>query len=671
MSLNALEAGYVYNVSEEEIKNGVKEGCRWCDLLNRWGSSRMNIISQSPVSPAQNIVEIKVGYSDYEKTCIDITVNGSLCWFGYVYTMEGAYPSDLYETCLILPLYVPADPAAAYVSGRNLFCDIGSDRALSLAMDMLHNCSVNHSRCPSIAEPHSQLPSRVIDCSNPSQPNLFITSGLHARYIALSYVWGEAQEHKTTTKNIDSYIRSISIDILPRTIVDAILITHRLGVRYLWVDSLCIIQDSDDDKDRELAYMRHIYADAYLTIIAASASRVSEGFLQPRIDKFGAAAIELPFILPNDSLTRSLGKIFLSSWLITTPKYDPAREPLHTRGWCMQEYFLSPRKLIFATHTLQYACLSGGTHNIGGAGNPWWISSVSDPTPFRDLPRISLSHSQQDNLEQVETLRKAWKATIENYTKRGVSVPSDKLVAISSLAEEFSHVSESPYLAGLWKRTLLTDLLWHKDRAVHFTPRPTVYRAPSWSWAALDGPVSGGNAYLSNVDQVIAQVVRCETVLKKQDLPFGEVTAGILVLRARVVNCVVLPHWAVYCPRDLTSMGQIPLPKAERPPQFTVGDPLVDKQRMQEIGLCHLDSDDDGIRSGIKQGYVVPLYTRAPSAVDERGAIQGLVVERLDSESAPYISETEAKYRRIAMFEGTLDASDWLENAPERDITIV
>ncbi|KAI0717077.1 heterokaryon incompatibility protein-domain-containing protein [Earliella scabrosa] len=572
------------------------------------------------------------------------------------------------------------DPAAAYVPSRSLSCDVGSERALELSKGLFLDCTSNHTGCPPLSAPYSTLPTRVIDCSDPAKPRLWATNSTRAHYIALSYVWGEAQKHKTITSNVDSYMRSIDIDILPQTIVDGIQVTHSLGMQYLWIDSLCIIQDSEEDKVHELARMRNVYADAYLTIIAASATRVSEGFLKPRTDTLGKAAIQLPFVPPKTDATssgRESGSIFLSSWLITGPKYDPGREPVHTRGWCMQEYFLSPRKLIFASHTLQYSCFSRGTRNIGAADNPWWISSARDPTPYRKLPILAPSPSNTFYLslaerEQVETVRKAWKATIENYTKRGVSVPSDKLVAISALAEEFSRTIQSRYLAGLWARTLLPDLLWSKEHAAHFAPRPQSYRAPSWSWAALDGSINSGNAYfLSEREAVVAEVVACETVLKHPELPFGEVTGGTLVLRARVaIDCVVLPHWAVYRFREWCDGDESLVSEAQR--RAANREPLIDdatRRRMDEIGVCRLDSDDDGIRSGVKLVSVVPLYARWESDPDAHRVVQGLVLERLDATSEQL--DVREKYRRIGFFEGSKHVDEWLDGTPEIEVEIV
>ena len=84
--------GYVYKVSQEEIEHNAKQGCRWCDLMCRWGSSSMR---KPSVTKSENIVEISVGYSDHSKTCLRVTVNERICWFGYVYTTEGAHTYGL------------------------------------------------------------------------------------------------------------------------------------------------------------------------------------------------------------------------------------------------------------------------------------------------------------------------------------------------------------------------------------------------------------------------------------------------------------------------------------------------------------------------------------------------------------------------------------------------
>lgn len=543
------------------------------------------------------------------------------------------------------------DPAAAYVPGRNLIGDVGSEGALSLAQGLMNNCLQHHDKCPQPPAPSPILPTRVIDCSDPSKPYLFVSGGVRDRFVSLSYVWGEDQPQKTTKANVDSYFQSIDSTLQSQTIRDAITTTHNLGLRYLWIDTLCIIQDSQADKDRELERMRSYYADSYVTIIAASASRASEGFLQTRRDNLDPASVTIPFVLPTDG---SIGTISLASWLATTPSYEPTREPVHKRGWCMQEYFLSPRQLIFAWHTLQYRCQTE-TRNIGGADNPHWVSSARQPVPKRDLPRSPKTR------EEKEKIRKAWNAIIENYTKRALSVASDKLVAFAALAEEFQGTIQSPYLAGLWESELLPGLLWKKNFPHHSPKRPKDYQAPSWSWASVDGEVDPGNAYiLTGKQEYVADVVRAQTTAKNAKLPFGEVTTGTLVLSAKVeFECVMAPHWAVYRLREPNGMG---------------GDnePIHEKtgRRMEKIGLGQLDSSDEDIQSGHRSVSIVLIYHRDGLDPDT-SAVQGIVVEPVISGD---MASDGKKYRRIGFFEreGNMKEVDkWFNGLSKVEIEIV
>ncbi|KIJ58710.1 hypothetical protein HYDPIDRAFT_163193 [Hydnomerulius pinastri MD-312] len=524
--------GFVYKISAEEIKSNAADGCHWCRILAPCLSWAVEETKHG--SP----LDVRVGRNDFCEDDFVARVNEQLVFSGYTYTDED-------------------NIAAPYIGGRSLFLEVGSERAISLTMKLMQQCLNNHD-CPSPPHPSPSLPTRVIDCSDPSRPRLLVTNGLRERYVALSYVWGEPQLHSTTTKNIASYMNSIDVDRFPQTLRDAILTTRRLDVRYLWVDSLCIIQDSDEDKVHELSRMRNIYRDSYVTIVAANARRVSEGFLQTRENYVKSDAVDLPFLLPDGSGT---GTVYVCD------RKDPPQDPVHTRGWCMQELFLSPRVLIFASHTLQYRC-PRLTVNIGGADNVDWNPALwQEPDSIRSLP-------PPDTPEHAKKFREAWRVNVKNYTSRAISVPGDKLIALAALAEEYHDVIRTPYLAGLWERTLLADLLWSRDTDSAALPCPKSYRAPSWSWAAIDGQVSMWDAlsaqeeirdilpsrkkgYLASVAEpgevyqdpfegveesgYATEVIRYEMELQRSEHPFGAVTAGRLDLRALVIECIMLP----------------------------------------------------------------------------------------------------------------------------------
>lgn len=217
-----------------------------------------------------------------------------------------------------------------------------------------------------ISTSHHRLPTRVVDCTDPDHPRLVSTEGRYGRYVTLSYVWGGDQVQKTTTSNISAYEHGIEPSLLPATIRDAIHATHALGVQSIWIDSLCIIQDSDEDKLRELGRMHLIYRHAFLTIIAASASGVTEGFLQAR--PVAPRDVSLPFICPPQPAAagysdaphtvQQVGRMRASTTYTAAEgslqSYTRALEPINARGWCLQEYYMSPRSLIFTSESLQF-----------------------------------------------------------------------------------------------------------------------------------------------------------------------------------------------------------------------------------------------------------------------------------------------------------------------------
>lgn len=640
--------------------------------------------------------------------------------------------------------------AAPYISGRSLFLEVGSNHAISLAMELMQNCSNNHD-CSHPPDPCPPLPTRVIDCSDPSRPCLLVTNGLRERYVALSYVWGEPQLHSTTTKNIDSYIKSIDFELFPKTLCDAVLTTRRLDIRYLWVDSLCIIQDSDEDKVHELSRMRNVYRDSYVTIVAASAGRVSDGFLQTRENYVADEAVELPFVLPDGTGT---GTVYFCD------RKDPPEEPVNMRGWCMQELFLSPRVLLFASHTLQYRCMKI-TANIGGADNVDWNSALwLEPDPIRSFLPL-------DTPERTKKLREAWRVAVKNYTSRAISVPGDKLIALAALAEEYHDVIQTSYIAGLWEGTLLADLLWSRDTDSEAMSRPEYYRAPSWSWAAIDGQISMWDAlsaqeeiqdilpsrkkdYLAsvagteeiyqdpfeNVEEsgYVAEVSRCETELQSSELPFGAVTAGRLVLRTPVVDCVMLPDDQKTVLRlrsqngpespEIISVLQASFDRtgkdkntegmsdsretgrdagkddrevnakgghkatyendrsdeSEEGGSGNAGFPdAAIRGRIHNIGSCTLDSlSEAGGVAKVQHVHVAIVHWSWELFEPTKQTLRGIVLKQLESESEDSESfnrdDGGKRYTRIGFFSGTGDREEvdgWLQHTPRVEIEVV
>jgi hypothetical protein len=195
----------------------------------------------------------------------------------------------------------------------------------------------------------SDLPTRVIDVGSTTSkkaPHLHISRREEKGcYAALSYCWGGPQRVTTTSGSMHSHKKSIPISTLPRTIKDAINITKKLGLRYLWIDALCIIQDSQKDKTEEINAMGTIYQNAIITIAATSAASVEDGFLQSFSRQHSAS---LAFQLPK-GLVANVAVVEKSpSWI---------DGPLDKRAWALQEFYLSQRLLLYGVNgDLRWHC---------------------------------------------------------------------------------------------------------------------------------------------------------------------------------------------------------------------------------------------------------------------------------------------------------------------------
>ncbi|KAI0828065.1 heterokaryon incompatibility protein-domain-containing protein [Trametes gibbosa] len=379
--------------------------------------------------------------------------------------------------------------------------------------------------------------------------------------------------YKTTTTNISAYMNTgIGLSQLPQTIVDAIHVTNALECQYLWADTLCIIQDSDIDTLHELARMHHIYRHAYVTIIAASAQKVSEGFLQLRkplvqvpqwkfTDSEPLLDVRLPFICPPDpcqaptrrnKVVQQVGEVHISplytdkdGWIDRAPS-SLSTEPISARAWCMQEYLISPRALIFTKETLRFRCHTA-TRNIGDAFYDHWQSQEQGLPDVLFNRRPPVIKPLSDYWRYMHFV---WDRIVEDYCRRSITVESDKLVACGVIAQEFQRVLRADYLAGLWRDSLVQDLIWQRDGTKGELPRlrPAAYRAPSWSWAAVEGPILLERPFKTIPGpplprKEIAQVVRCEVTPKDAANPFGEVAGGALLLRGALIKMRILGMW--------------------------------------------------------------------------------------------------------------------------------
>lgn len=302
---------------------------------------------------------------------------------------------------------------------------------------------------------------RVVVCSE--EPELI--KRRPAAYAALSYCWGTCPALKSTRSNLANYKRGLSISEMPLTVKDAVRVTRDLGLLYLWVDALCILQDCEEDWQRESGRMGDVYGHAFVTIFAFGAQDCQGGLFSPA-DKKPTPIFDIPLLRFVD-------------------------EPLNHRAWALQEWHLSPRRLIFTSYDAIFDCLEGPQQDFG-----------NDVYSHRLLPSSILSPMD-------------WKFLVTNYSSRALTDPMDKLPAISGLAQSFDKLSNGRngrYLAGLWEAHLPSALLWHRISIPSLLSRsnqarPTTYIAPTWSWASINGTVEFVTGMYKEKDlDVVAQV---------------------------------------------------------------------------------------------------------------------------------------------------------------------
>ena len=418
--------------------------------------------------------------------------------------------------------------------------DVASDHLFKLIREWIRTCDADHMQCPKTANP---LPTRVIDVSVIDNPKLYVTHGEILPYLALSYCWGTKKVLTTTSQNIQQHMVGIPTSDLPQTVRDAITVTQRLGIRYLWIDALCIIQDSDDDKDNEIGKMASIYKNSYLTICAARASGSEMGFLGKRDTRSVEGAFSIPMSFQTPHAHGLMNHILLVEKGLKRDIIDP----LHKRGWTLQEVMLSPRVLMYSCTQLYFVCQETAEQD-GGVDDWFAYSKANGYHRLWGLPRSCSkgqsreAHNEPDNMSVEEefkndtvskdtelTLKTGWDRVIQDYARRGLTVASDKLPALSALAEEFNRVTGDQYAAGMWRSWMPGNLLW---RVKAIASRPTEWRAPSWSWLAVDAEIWTPDEQGAQVYSSVAEVVECTVIPRTNVAPFAQLVYAELQLRS-------------------------------------------------------------------------------------------------------------------------------------------
>lgn len=399
----------------------------------------------------------------------------------------------------------------------------------------IKDCRENHQSCGS--GEMRPLPTRVLDLGGETPSlNIYESRNELGRYGCLSHCWGSSQPVITESSNLDRHKERVEWSALPKTFQDAISFARYLQIRFLWIDSLCIIQDNEADWQRESAKMASIYQNAYVVLAATRSSNADGGCFSKTHTEYQAHEVyqfpwngrERPI---NIYARRKLPHLVRGCHQSDQEQYRVQQFPLLTRAWTYQELLLGARIVHFAEHELVWECQESTRCQCGGV--------KTDVMP-RDLLTF-MKDNEVYPLERYSRLAKRWRAIVEEYSKLKLTCEKDKLPALSGLARYMQQYRTDRYLAGLWEDELPISLLWRPTEPGR-TYRPSKYTAPSWSWASVVGkiyfPVAIPDAadipaYATSFEngdwKVYAEVRRVDCLLSGSD-PTGEASSGYIVL---------------------------------------------------------------------------------------------------------------------------------------------
>ncbi|KAI8627666.1 heterokaryon incompatibility protein-domain-containing protein [Xylariaceae sp. FL1651] len=587
---------FFFNATLKDILNGVAGGCELCIWLDSlWkGSPSSNKERYDILIASANVANVAVCAETYSMSLVDRYPIDEIIYFGLWETDAPLHPSwgrcRVFAKCSVSIFTVEGNAADSFIWNRPINRFPGSAENLALAQQWLAGCRHSHPKCRDISQTY--MPYRVLrirdgcgSCDFHVTLEIRHKTGVIEPFVALSYCWGGDQVYKTTKARMESGVISLSWRKLPRSVQDAIKTTAALGLRCLWVDSLCIVQDDETDKALQIADMARIYSEATLTIIASRASQAADGFLG-EIDLAAQTqlAVRVPFRCPDKDIN-TVG----SAYLTCTQNSSDNRysEPIDSRAWTLQERYLSNRILEFGSRQTRWTCTTSASLPSPSASaatiaasrsnnynDGWTWNKDSEDRTSRvlflhselraDLAKFAAQRSSTAWVR--EWLHSRWQTVLSEYTPRLLSVSTDRILGISGVAQIFGlHLQNEgkdkseEYLAGLWRSSLPSSLCWHAvvaegDQRVKqqkkpeagngngtrkgteryaLSPRPDIYQGPSWSWASINCHVL---FVFSRACERDCRVVLADVNIKlaNENAPYGSVIHGILTLKGRL-----------------------------------------------------------------------------------------------------------------------------------------
>ncbi|CCF35758.1 HET domain-containing protein [Colletotrichum higginsianum] len=341
------------------------------------------------------------------------------------------------------------------------------------------------------------------------------TGGERARYVTLSHRWGAHESFTLTKSNEQTLADGISWETIPKTFQDAIWLTRQLNIEYIWIDTICIVQDDPEDWRRESVRMKFVYGKSYINIAVSHATDSSA-------DLFTSS--DLPQRYPAYAVPDNHGVFVRQQPYQTHNEFgsnygSDSRFPLLRRGWVLQERLLSPRVVYFDAEERKWECNTAADCQCGGIVSVWNFKIDHCRSVLRGETPLSIE----------------WMRIAERYSELELTYDSDRVVALAGIAAQASRIGRGGrYLAGVWEEDLAHQLCWE---ILDTHRKPDQYVAPSWSWLSVFGSVG----YFNRMDyhkcsQIDVEITEVECATAEEADETGPVVGGFLKLNGRCAH---------------------------------------------------------------------------------------------------------------------------------------
>lgn len=418
-----------------------------------------------------------------------------------------------------------------------------TEQTWELIQTWMEICNTDHPHCCVNSETQDHRnPSRLLEIDPPGlNSKIRLIEGVEippkARYMTLSHCWGSGQPVVLNSDTWEQFRDSFAISDLPKTFQDAVKITKRLHVKYLWIDSLCIIQGSQEDWAKESGRMASVYGGSYCNIAASGASDCNGGCLGPRAQISQYRPVRVVRNTVETPSSRYLDNHFDFVCVQVGPEWrELDRCPLACRAWVFQERALAPRTLHFGLSQLYWEC------------NQHLVCERYPESPGAIVSLMSRSYKLLNKLLQQPTdliwwrypeLKRAWVDFMSDYSASRLTYDTDRLVAMAGIVDRFVEGLQDDFLGGLWRKRLVSQLLWRRANTRAYGRRAREYIAPSWSWVSLFDtpvyyPVDEGAFGKEKTFQILEAQVQEKRNGPKYSLCDGAIRAKCCMIRAAI-----------------------------------------------------------------------------------------------------------------------------------------